>query len=552
MKRARIYVRKSTSKQSAETIETQIAKCKQWAAENNCIVTDVYDDSGKSGRAYNVKNRKGFNQIKADAAAGLMDYALIYTIDRFARSVADYFIQERALEEAGVKLIVVGMPFLQEADIITKSVHVAMAEQFSENLSKDIYLKMRTFALKKAYLGGPAPLGFKIITDKDGNKTLDVDKENCEIIRLIFHLYLQGFGYAGISRILREKGYTNKLGNAYPPPTIKSILKNPKYNGYYVYGRRSCKNGKTIMHDLNDTDKVILIPDVYEKIIDDTTYQTAQKRLKENADLPRNKRNKKARFYCLTGRITCGVCGTPMQGWSCVNNQKKRYYYYKCDQRYRKVKHCGGKMVRADYLEDYICEQITKHLFTPKLVDELTEGVIKALSGDIEEFKARERDLKRTITDLKAQIKNAMRDKYSGKIDQDMLEELIKDYNQELHEAETRLISIQQKINANDKAAAIKSYINELKENIKNADEDLRGIFIQQAVNQVIVNEDSIEIYLYASEPPSIPPDGSAFCLHNINNGVPLFSLHKYKVYILESLSIIGLSIVGIKQFNKK
>ena len=84
MKRARIYVRKSTNKQSEETIETQIEKCQLWAKENNCVITEIYDDSGKSGRAYNVRNRRGFNQIKADAAAGLMDYALIYTIDRVA------------------------------------------------------------------------------------------------------------------------------------------------------------------------------------------------------------------------------------------------------------------------------------------------------------------------------------------------------------------------------------------------------------------------------------------------------------------------------------
>ena len=540
MKRARIYVRKSTSKQSEETIETQIEKCRQWAKENGCIVTDIYDDSGQSGRAYNAKNRKGFNKIKADAAAGLMDYALIYSIDRFARSVADYFIQERALEEAGVKLIVVGMPFLQEADIITKSVHVAMAEQFSENLSKDIYIKMRTFAKKKAYLGGPAPVGFKIVTDENGDKTLDVDPEQAEMIRLVFYLYLQGFGYARISRIMAEKGFVNNLGNPYAPPTIRKMLNNPKYNGYYVYGRRTIKNGKEIEYDVNDTEHVILFPDVYEKIVDDTTYKAVQKKLKENAALPKNKRREKSRFYCLTGRISCGVCGSTMNGFSCMNKKGVRYVYYMCDRRAKRVMNCTAKMVRADYLEEYIYDQIMNKLFTPKLVNELSREVEKALSSDIEEFQLRAKDLEKTVTDLKSQIKNAMRDKYSGNIDQDMLEELLEDYNKELYEAETRLVNVRQKINAQDKAGEIKKYIKEMRENLASASEELRGVFIQQAVNQVVVKEDSIEIYLYASEPPSVPPDGSTSCLYNINNGVPLLSLHRYKIYLLESLSIIG------------
>ena len=552
MKRARIYVRKSTNKQSEETIETQIEKCRQWAQENNCVITEIYDDSGKSGRAYNVKNRRGFNQIKADAAAGLMDYALIYTIDRFARSVADYFIQERALEDEGVKLIVVGMPFLQEADIITKSVHVAMAEQFSENLSKDVYAKMRTFAKKKAYLGGPAPIGFKIVTDENGEKTLDVDPEKSEMIRLVFHLYLQGFGYVSIARIVAEKGYTNQNGNPYHPNVIRQLLRNPKYNGYYVFGRRSYINGKQIMNDLNDTEKVIMFPDVYEKIIDDETYNAVQKRLKEISELPRNKRRKESRFYCLTGRIRCGSCGSSMTGYSCRNQKGVEYTYYTCTARTRKGFKCSSKAVRADHLESYIAEQIAEKLFTPKLVKELAAEVVKTLSGDVAEFRERERTLEYTISDIKSQIKNAMRDKYSNRIDQDMLDDLLADYNRELYEAETRLASVKQKINAQDKASEIKAYIQELQSNLKTASDEVKGVFIQQAVNQVIVNEDSIEIYLYASEPPAVPPDGSALCLYNISNGVPLFSLHRYRVYILESLSIIGLTVVGIKKFNAK
>ncbi len=535
MKRAIIYGRTSTSKQSVESIETQIAECQKWANENNCTIVEIYDDSGQSGRSYNVSNRDGFQQIKVDAMNGRMDYALIHKIDRFARSVADYFIQERSLENYGVKVIVVGMPFFQDADIITKSVHIAMAEQFSKNLSEDVSVKMRTFARKGAFLGGKPPYGFNVETSANNEKHLVINEAEAIAIRLAYESYLQGYGYEQTARILAENGFLSYTGNQFTAMFIKKILFSKKYNGYYVYGERNNINGKE--KRVADKSLIIEIPDAVEKIIDDATFQAVQNKMKNTN--PRNKRHK--RDYPLTGLIVCGVCGYSYVGSCTTKNGQLKFPYYKCSG--RKIKVCTSKSIRAEILENYILKKIKEYLFDDSFTDQLISEVEKNLSGDVQHFHEIRKKIEKELKSINGEIKEATREKYKKKISEDLYNEIVDDLNKEKNSLEIRLYNINSQIDVENKTDEIAKYVKLLKENFENSNDEIKSVFLRQIVQSIKVNDETIEVLLNITQ--GTDAKGFSDSLHNISGGVPLFTLGKQKIsiYIKDGFNCLTFSI---------
>lgn len=535
MKRAIIYGRVSTNKQSPESIETQIAECHKWASDNGCTVVDIYDDSGQSGREYNVGNRAGFQQIKHDAKNGRMDYALIYKIDRFARSVRNYYGQEEILERYGVKIIVVGTPLLQQADVITKAVHIAMAEQFSKSLSEDVYVKMRTFARKKAFLGGKPPYGFSVV-EKDGAKTLAINELQAAGIRLIYETYLQGHGYANTSKMIAKSGFLNALGEPFTPTHIAKILKSKKYNGWYVFGNREKVDGKDAK--TKDRSKVIEVPDAYPKIIDDDTFNAVQARIAQQ--IPRNKIH--TRNYPFTGLITCGICGRAVTGHCTTHNDRnvKQYAYYRCTG--HRVNGCKIKPVRADFIEDYIAEKVKRHVFDDTFADNLIAEVEKNLSGDVSSFLRIKSEIVKSLSTVTEQIKAGTRDKYNPnrQIDDATYEELMAELTAEKNALEMRLLHTAQQLNINDKTKEIRAYVEWIRQNLQNADETIKSPLLKALVQSIVLHENKIEVFLHLTAQRN---DGTRqnHVSPNLSHGVPRFGIgENAEVHIGVGLSVIG------------
>lgn len=535
MKRAIIYGRKSSTKQSVETIETQIAECTKWAKDNDCIVVDIYDDS-QSGRDYNVYKRDGFNQIKEDAKHGRMDFALIHKIDRFARSVADYFIQERALNEYGVKVVVVGMPWFQNADIVTKSVHIAMAEQFSVNLSNEVSVKMRTHAMKTFFMGGKPPYGFSTAVINGGHKVLIPHPEHSKAIQTIYSLYLQGNGYVNISKALAQQGFFNAKNEPFTHSHIRKVLTSKKYNGWYVYGMRHKVNGK----DCKNPDKstIIEIPNVYDKIIDDETFNAVQDKI--NANVPRNKTRR--RFYPLTGKIICQNCGRSVTGFSTSHQDRKDspcFSYYRCTG--KKVNGCDMKSISAEFLEDFVFEKIRKYVFDDTFIAKLTKSVMDNLSFDMAHLQRTKAEIEKALKENKEQTKAAMKDSHSKKVSSDLYEEIIEEYAEERKQLEDRLFEISQKLNANDRTESIKKYMAELKRTLSNTDTDVKQAVLKQVVRSVSLGHESVEVFLSLEK--------SKIRLSKSNHGVPLNSLDKQsKIHNVDGVHFLKISETRKKQ----
>lgn len=557
MKRGIIYGRTSTSKQSAESVETQIDECKKWAQDNNCKIVDIYDDSGQSGRAYNVGNRTGFQQIKQDAKMGRMDFAIIHKIDRFARSVKDYFAQETTLEEYGVKIIVVGAPFLNDADIVTKSVHVAIAEQFSKNLSDEVAVKMKTFARKGAFLGGKPPYGFRVVNTPDGGKTLAIDEEKAVAIRMCYENYLKGYGYIQLSRILAENGFLNPKNEPFTATHIRKMLMSKKYNGWYVWGIRETIKGKEQV--TWNKDKMVEIPNVYPKIINDELWEAVERKMTDKA--PRNKR--KSRHYPLTGKITCSICGRSVVGYSTIKPERnnKEYIYYRCNG--KKVNGCTLPSVRAEFLERYIVEQVKSYVFNEENSAALISAIENNLAGDIAEFRTIEAKLSKELAEVNTQIKEATKDKYAKKISSDLYEEIVEELNASQSSLEIRLSNIRRQISIDDKSHDIRTYLKHIKNNLSE-DAEVRNAILHEVVQAITITPQRIDIYIHLTTPPdhkkkylgknALEFGASLFEVgqSNVDMGVPWCTMDRQKeIFVGNGMTLLKISAGTVEAFNR-
>ena len=98
-KRAAIYVRVSTDKQ---TVENQIRELRQ-IAERRGWVVEEYRDAGISG-AKGRDIRPGLDQMLKDASKGRFDVVMAWAIDRLGRSLIDLLGTIQTLEGCRVDL----------------------------------------------------------------------------------------------------------------------------------------------------------------------------------------------------------------------------------------------------------------------------------------------------------------------------------------------------------------------------------------------------------------------------------------------------------------
>jgi hypothetical protein len=100
MKRAALYVRVSTDRQ---TVENQIARLTEIAMGRGWQIVQTFSDAGISG-AKGRNERPGFDQMLKQAQRQRFDVVMVWAIDRIGRSLIDLLGTIQHLEACGVDL----------------------------------------------------------------------------------------------------------------------------------------------------------------------------------------------------------------------------------------------------------------------------------------------------------------------------------------------------------------------------------------------------------------------------------------------------------------
>ena len=229
--RVTFYARVSTDKdEQLNSLDNQIFYFKNLIQENkNWTYVEGYIDEGISGTS--VNKRESFLQMIDDAKLGKFDLILTKEISRFSRSTLDSikYTQELLHNNVGVLFQSDNINTIMPDSELRLTIMSSIAQEEVRKLSERVKFGFKRCIEKGEVLGNSVIIGY----DKENGK-MTINEEQAEVIRIIFNMYSTGkYGLKAISIYLYNHGYKNGKGNYYQNSTIKNIIKNPKYKGYY-------------------------------------------------------------------------------------------------------------------------------------------------------------------------------------------------------------------------------------------------------------------------------------------------------------------------------
>ncbi|MEG2021111.1 MAG: recombinase family protein [Oscillospiraceae bacterium] len=308
------YARVSTDKdEQLNSIKNQIDYYEEYIRANlNWAFIQGYIDEGISGTS--VSKRESFLQMIKDAKASKFDFIITKEISRFSRNTIDSINYTQKLLACGVGV------FFQSDNINTLMPDAELRLTIMSSIAQDEVRKISErvkFGFRRAVENGVV-LGSNRIWgyEKDAGKLIIVEKE-AQMVREIFDMYAnKALGMRSICARLADKGYKNSNGNNFSFSTIKGIITNPKYKGYY------CGN-KTHKTDYKLPDIKRLSSEQWVMYKDETGHTVpaiVSEELWEKANLLLAKRSKKQRNedasvysgrYVYSGKIICMVHSAP-------------------------------------------------------------------------------------------------------------------------------------------------------------------------------------------------------------------------------------------------
>ena len=321
IERVAAYVRVSSQEQKLHgiSLDAQRDTLARYAKEHGLIIVEWYEDEGISGRKL-IKRRPALQRMLKDAQQGLFDRIIFIKLDRYFRSVGEYYECQKILDLNKVTWTATE----ERYDLTTASGRywvtqkLAMAEYEADNTGERIKLvndyKVRT----GQPLTGSKNQGIAYTVEKDneGIKRVVIDQKTKPMVMdyinhvLVHHNRKKAYEYVK-DKYNINIGYNN----------LYRMLFDTKLYGYYRGNPNYC-----------------------EPLIDETTWNKLQRIIKNNV-----KETKARRVYLFSGLIPCPICGRKMAGtYNNVSTQKRgdKVYRYERDydyQSYRCIYHNRDK-----------------------------------------------------------------------------------------------------------------------------------------------------------------------------------------------------------------
>ena len=542
MIRAAIYARFSSDNQRDESIDAQVRLCRECCKSRGYAVVAVYADEAVTGR---TDQRSQFQQMLADAKAGLFDVLVMDKVDRFARDRYDSVIHKRYLrKKCGIRLEYASQRIdnTPEGQML-ESVLESLAEYFSANLARETMKGLTENALRGWFTGGIAPFGYRVASrevDSKTTKVLEVDEQAAPIVVRIFEIYDAGGTYGDIQAATKED-MIRLRGRPLSKNSIHDILRNEKYTGVYVYCRGTKHNHRQIRED------VIRVPNAFPAIVPRELWERVQEKMNKRRKSPGERASGKAKEpYLLAGLISCGKCGAALVGNRGLGMTKKRYAYYECNKRDR-TKECNLKRIRKDAVEQMVLEEIRREIFTPEARRRLKDHFEAYLKERPKEIEEQIKHVKREIGGLDNRIQNILRTVEDGFGSSELvrrlrlLEEHRGVLKSQLFDLETKRDNplsppeVEAMIAAAEKSFEVRDDLASLKR------------IVRLFVDRVVIHDDRVQINLKIKPPPGDSGGG----LDTTGSANPAWSVSKLVPRVFKSFSGAGKTLAIPKCHSK-
>lgn len=304
--RAGLYERVSTEEQALRgfSIETQIDNLTEYCEKNKIKIVDHYADEGISGAKPPLK-RPALQRLLDDVQAGKIDIIIFTKLDRWFRSVKEYFKVQEILDKHRVEWKAIH----EDYDTTTANgrmaitIFLAIAQNERERTAERIRVVFEHKRKnKEACFGGNAlPFGYKKEKDENGVPRLVKDPETKQIVAEFWDIIVK---YNNISKAVRHMAAN--YGIVKSQKTWYNIVRSDFYCGMH--------------HGVEDYCEPYITKEQWLQIQDTTRTK------------PR--KTKTDRVYLFTGLMRCPECGNTLCGtYKTQHNKykgKTEYRTYRC------------------------------------------------------------------------------------------------------------------------------------------------------------------------------------------------------------------------------
>ncbi len=451
--RAWLYYQLSRDEdEELNSLTNQLSIIAGYAEKNGFTIAGESFDDNVSGMHF---DRDGIEKICEAVEQNQIDAVIVKDLSRLGRHRTQTAVFIDYLKKHDVRVISVteNIDTSNENDDLV----IGMKQIINDMYAKDASRKIRSTYRQKQKEGIVIIPPFGYFKDKNTRQVVIVE-EAADTVRLIFKLYLDGYGFKQIAKKLNADGVHTPayyqqtlLGKNVPhtwpqiskqqlwiSTTIKRILENEFYAGTLI-----CH--KTRTDKINKTFRFIPPEEQYRHenavpaIIDRETWQQAQFLLQKRVkDRVRAAPGQKIHRY--TGIIECADCHSVCTARTRKLPQGGRRVEYICNTYHRYGKeYCTTHLIREEVLDDLVY----KELLRVKKMAHANWEAIDALAKDwaAQKFNA-ERQIDRLqerISVLKNEVEQILMERIRDKAHADIYDVMLQKRDEAIQSAEQQI-----------------------------------------------------------------------------------------------------------------
>ncbi len=375
-----------------------------------------FEDRDRSG--YTFEQREGYQTMRRKLMAHQQDILIIKDFSRFSRRNSRGLVELEDLRDAGIRIISIGdgIDFPNDDDWLKIQFQFLINEMPVTDTSKKVKSVIKRRQQDGKWICA-APYGY--IVNKQ--QQFELVPTEADVIRQIFQLYLDGWGYKKIANYLTDENiptprmaerdrkeaageeYRRAVKPVWSIITIQGILDNDFYIGTLRQGKYTRKkiNGKDIKQAEQEH---IIIEHHHQPIIDYRTFATVRS-LREKRSLS-HYRGVKKHDNVYSGFLECGDCGSPMFAMSRSDLQAA----YRCGTYHRQgLKACTSHHIRVDRLDELLKSYLRKvKENTSAMQQRLTDDLAQE-EQDIQQTEQSAANLEEVLADLQQELKATKR-----------------------------------------------------------------------------------------------------------------------------------------------
>ena len=359
----------------SESIQNQKLILQRYADEHHFFNTRFFVDDGFSGVSF---ERQGLQAMLREVEAGKVATVITKDLSRLGRNyLKTGELIEIVFPEYEVRYIAIndGVDTAREDNEFTP-----LRNWFNEFYARDTSKKIRAVKQAKAQKGervnGEVPYGY--IADPNDRNHLLPDPETANVVKQIFAMYVRGDRMCEIQNWLREHEIltvselryrrTGRCRHPRPHPTciynwpdktLYDILTRKEYLGHTITGKSYKVSYKSKKTKKNPEEKQYFFPNTHEALIDEETFDLAQKRI-----ATRHRPTKVETIDIFSGLLFCGECGYKMylQQGAGTLERKHAYTCGKYRNRIRTGEVCTTHYIRKSVLQELVLADLQRVL----------------------------------------------------------------------------------------------------------------------------------------------------------------------------------------------